>query len=271
MRKRSDPFADLPAGALEAMAAAGREIERARRGLDQAGHNVVSALLEARGPFYEWDHYPAGDVHDVSTGAQYFYHAHPPNPAFPEHGHFHCFLRLHGIGEEGGKRSPSARRDEQALAHLVAISMDPAGEPIRLFVVNRWVTGETWLKGSAVAKLLDRFSLTHGFPSAPVNRWVAAMLRLFRPQIERLLRRRDRRIADWRRRHPARDPLEDEALEVLAEEPISLVGQIAAIEHALAARAAGSGRTSAPGCRQPIRRAKPGSGAPRQRASRRRS
>ncbi|MFZ5792041.1 MAG: DUF6969 family protein [Pseudomonadota bacterium] len=268
MRSHPDPFAHLPIDALEAMAAAGRDVERARRALRQVGHNVVSALLEGQGPFYEWDHYPAMDVHDIATGAQYFYHAHPPDADFPEHGHFHCFLRLGETGSEvrDKRRRPVARK-EQALAHLVAISMDPAGEPIRLFVVNRWMTGETWLKGGLVAALLDRFDVTHGHPCEPVNRWIAAMLRLFRPQIDRLLRRRDRCIADWRRRHPGRDALEDRRLGVLAQEPISVAGQIAAVERALAARTAGSEGASAPGSRRTKRRAEPGRREPRGRSA----
>jgi hypothetical protein len=228
----------------------------------------VSALLEGQGPFYEWDHYPAMDVHDIATGAQFFYHAHPPDADFPEHGHFHCFLRLDEPGGEArGKRRRPAGRREQALAHLVAISMDPTGEPIRLFVVNRWITGETWLKGGVVAGLLDRFDVTHGHPCEPVNRWIAAMLRLFRPQIGQLLRRRDRCIADWRRRHPGRDALEDRRLGILAHEPVSVAGQIAAVERALAARTAGSGGASTPGSRRAKRRPEPGPGAPRRRAA----
>jgi len=44
--------------------------------------------------------------------------------------------------------------------------------------------------------MLGRFRIDHGRPSWPTNIWITAMLRLFRPQIERLLRQRDAAVAD---------------------------------------------------------------------------
>ena len=204
------------------MAEGGRAVLAASRALDRDGHNVVSALLAASGPFYQWDHYPAGDVVDAATGAQYFYHAHPPDPGFPEHGHFHCFMRLAAAGAAA-----------PALCHLVAISMDAAGEPMRLFTVNRWVTGESWLPAPRLAPLLARLAARRERPGAPVDRWIAGMLGLFGPQIRVLQRRRDRRLADWRRRHPARDALEDRALEVVSSLEVAVSAQIAAVGQAL--------------------------------------
>ena len=61
----------------------------------------------------------------------------------------------------GSTASPQApplklgRRDE--VSHLVAIALDYAGEPIRLFTTNRWVTGETWYRADDVIKMLDCF------------------------------------------------------------------------------------------------------------------
>lgn len=60
-------------------------------------------------------------VYDRDSQAQYYYHAHREGDL--EHGHFHTFIR--------------------AIAQLIAVSMDAWGQPIGLFVGNRWVTGET--------------------------------------------------------------------------------------------------------------------------------
>lgn len=203
------------------MAEGGRAVLAARRALGRDEHNVVSALLAGSGTFYQWDHYPAGDVVDAASGAQYFYHAHPPDPDFPEHGHFHCFMRL------------AAAAAKPALCHLIAISMDAAGEPIRLFTVNRWVTGESWLPAPRLAPLLERFAARRARPGAPVDRWIAGMLGLFGPQIRVLQRRRDRRLDDWRRRHPTRDALEDRELEVTSSLEVAVSAQIAAVSRVL--------------------------------------
>jgi hypothetical protein len=81
--------------------------------------------------------------------------------------------------------------------------------------------------------MLDRFAIDHANPSWPANRWIGAMLRLFRPQIEALVRARDAALADWARRHPGRDVFEDRELEITSHVAISVEEQIAAVEAAL--------------------------------------
>jgi hypothetical protein len=213
-------FASLPAARLELMAAAGRELAAAEKALARQGCNVVSRLLRDSGPFYEWDHYPTGDVRDPVHGAQYFYHAHAADqrPAH-EHGHFHAFLR--------------ADRSE-ALQHIVAVAMDGRGRPIRLFTVNRWATEDSWAEAGRLIHLLDRFILDLRQPSRWVNRWLTALLRLYRPQVEMLLRERDAAIAAWRQEHPGADAFADRELEVLSEIAIAVPAQIDAVDRALA-------------------------------------
>src|SRR5712691_5495686 len=83
---------------LGAMAAAGREIQECERVLRKTGDTVVSETLRGAGVFYEWNHYPEGDVYDPESHAQYYYHAHPPQlRGGNEHGHFHTFLRPRGM------------------------------------------------------------------------------------------------------------------------------------------------------------------------------
>src|SRR5262245_54576306 len=90
-------FASLGRARLEAMLDAGREVKNCMRVLAKEGGNVVAELLRDAPSFYEWDHYPKGDVYDRVTHAQYYYHAHPEHERPGEHGHFHTFLRPAGM------------------------------------------------------------------------------------------------------------------------------------------------------------------------------
>ena len=238
-------MATQPAKRLRAMLAAGEEIREVLRVLGRTGDNVVGELLRGQGTFYEWDHYPKGDVYDRESHAQYFYHAHPGSLRDKEHGHFHTFLRARGM-PRGMKPARHPNREcwpmgEDALTHIVAISMDSKGLPLRLFTTNRWVTGETWYRAADVCKVIGRFAIDHARPSWPANRWVSAMVRLFWPQAVMLLKARDAVIEDWRARHPAEDTLEDRRLEITAQADIDVEGQIAAVAAALAARSRGAG------------------------------
>lgn len=244
-------FARLGRAELESMAAAGREVLECRRVLAKTGDTVVSEAVRAPAAFYEWDHYPAGDVYDPETHAQYFYHAHPPaQRAVSEHGHFHTFLRPRGMlpgvrplmmpelaiadapAAPAGPAVPPAPQpnqgaDNDELSHLIAIAMDIGGDPVRLFTTNRWVTGETWYGGDDVVAMLDRFAIDLARPSWPLNRWITAMFRLFRPQIAGLIYARDEAIMSWRRRHRGKvHVFEDPRLEVTSSVDIDIDDQI---------------------------------------------
>lgn len=227
----------VPRARLEAMRAAGAEVLECQRVLDKAGLDLVSEVLRGQGTFYELEHYPSDDVFDRYTHAQYYYHAHR---GAAEHGHFHTFLRAPGMPESvapvpytGEEIWPSG---DESISHLIAISMDAFGRPISLFAVNRWVSAEAWYPAEDVIRMLDRFAIDHAFPSWPVNRWIGAMLRLFRPQIEVLVRHRDTVVDAWRRTHPDTDVFEDRRLDVTGEFAISIDAQIAAVKAALARR-----------------------------------
>ena len=119
------------------------------------------------------------------------------------------------------------------LTHLIAISMDPTGLPIRLFSTNRWVTGETWYRGDDVCNLIDRFEIDHAQPSWPVNKWVSAMLQLFHPQVVALIRARDIRVKEWAEAKQPENAYEDRDLEITAVVDVSIDDQIAAVQAAL--------------------------------------
>lgn len=116
--------------------------------------------------------------------------------------------------------------DGQAMSHLVAISMTPSGMPERLFTTNRWVTAETWYSAPDVIAMLDGFVVESGGRSPLVNRWLTAIMALFRPQIQQLLIERDQAIERWRSMHPGSDVFEDRRLEITSSADISLEQQI---------------------------------------------
>jgi hypothetical protein len=233
-------FEDLPRERLEDMAEAGARIEGSYRLLRKASANVVAQVLAHQGTFFEFDHYPKGDVYDDETHSQYYYHAHRGETG--EHGHFHTFLRAAGMPEgiapapyDGDGERPLG---DEALSHFVAISMNGPGFPIAMFTTNRWVTGETFYRAEDAIAMLDRFDVEHVFPCLAVNMWIGAMVRLFRPQVEALLLERDRRIADWAARHPDTDVYEDRDLEITSILRIDVAQQTAAVERALSRIAA---------------------------------
>jgi len=223
-------FAAIPLDRLIDMAEAGRVLLDCRRKLGRLGRTIVA---EVAGDCLEvFTHYPRGDVYDFHSHAQYYFHTHRDD----EYGHFHTFLRPRGMPEGIAPADPADRRppgDNDALSHLVAVSIDHGGAPAELFTTNRWVTAETWYRAADVAAMLPRFQIDHERPSVLANRWISSLLTLFRPQIEHLLVARDARIEDCRHRLPGIPVLEDRELEVTSRMAINIDRQIAAISAAL--------------------------------------
>lgn len=227
------PLNGYAADDLRFMLDAAAEVEECERVLRKARLNVVGEILKGQGQFVRMTHFPAGDVYDAETRSQYYYHAHRDG----EHGHFHCFLRAGGmpeglvpVADPVAKGWPAG---DDAIAHLVAISMDRFGAPTRLFTTNRWVTAETWYPAAGVIAMLNRFCMDHAWPSWPANRWLTAMIRLFRPQIEALLLARDQVFADHAVRNPDRDAWEDRELETLSETAIDIPAHVERLRAAL--------------------------------------
>lgn len=218
---------------LEIMREAGFQVLECYRVLQKSADNIVGEILRGNQPFVELDHYPPGDIYDPASHSQYYYHAHRQG----EHGHFHTFLREQGMkpGWQPIEQSRMDYMDERGdtICHLIAISMDQAGFPRTLFTTNRWVTAENWYSGQDTIAMLERFEIDLVPPSWPVNIWLSAMLRLFRPQIIELIGARDRAIESWMKDHPSEDVFEDRGLEITSEAAISVEEQIRAIDKAL--------------------------------------
>jgi hypothetical protein len=223
---------------LQTMAIAGVQVLECYRVLQKSNSNVVAEVLRGQGEFYELDHYPKGDVYDSETHSQHFYHAHREG----EHGHFHTFLREEGMPEDCSpaeqSEAPFMKERDDKISHLIAISMNRAGFPIGLFTTNRWITADNWYKADDVIKMLDRFEMDLAYPSWPVNIWLTAMLRLFRPQIMELVLERDATVEDWQNKHPENDAFEDRGCDITSARRISVAAQIKRVNQALMSAAA---------------------------------
>jgi hypothetical protein len=232
---------------IEQMTSAAAVIRDCRRELAASDTDILREVTAASAPICDWRHYPDGEVYDPKSHAQYFFHAHLANgqPTL-ERGHFHTFLRAEGmppgvaplllpelavanVAAPPPQAAPLKRGTRDEVSHLIAIAIDLRGEPFRLFTTNRWVTGETWYRAVDVIQMLDRFAVTEEQPSAVLNRWVGAMIQLYRPQIAALLRVRDDTVMAWRRRR--RTPVfEDPRLEITSSLEIELDTQLAFLD-----------------------------------------
>ncbi|MFV2031769.1 MAG: hypothetical protein ACC663_04675 [Gammaproteobacteria bacterium] len=233
---RKPDFAQLPRTRLESMRDSGQEVLECQRVLQRGGLNIVGEVLREQGTFYEMDHYPKGDVYDPDSHSQYYYHSHRSNQY--EHGHFHTFLRSAGM-PKGVAPAPYSGDEpwplgDEALSHLISISMDKAGVAIGLFTVNRWVTGDTWYPAADVIRMLDLFVIDHDYTSWPTNRWISAMIGFYYPQIVELIKQRDRVVEDWAEMYPDLDVYEDRKLEITGFVKISDQEQIDATNSSLA-------------------------------------
>lgn len=218
---------------VERIVDAAAEVVDCMRVLAKSGTNLVAEVLGGR-DFIQYEHYPAEDVYDPETHSQFYFHAHPPGRGrHDDYGHFHTFLRPKGMPPSvrpaalPGNEPPEG--DNAALSHLIAISMDRWGRPVRLFTTNRWVTAETWYAGSDVVAMLDRFDMDVARPSWPLNRWITALVALYRHPVAGLIAERDRAVALWRSDHPDVDVFEDRGLEVTSALDIDLEQTLAEV------------------------------------------
>lgn len=160
---------------------AAQEIAFCEAVLAKTGDNVLRETLRDALGVEAWSHYPQGDVFDPASGAQWYYHCHLPAADATEHGHFHCFVRPEGA--------------QGPVHHVIAVGVDAFGKLHRLFTVNQWVVGDSWLDAEATIRLLDRFDVQLARPSYLVNRWLTAVLRRYEPEITALIRERDACLA----------------------------------------------------------------------------
>jgi hypothetical protein len=201
----------------------------------QQNYHVLANVLASRPeePFTLWQHYPPGDVQDRRNGAIWFYHAHEEDDQarpWAEHGHFHLFRYTEAVREGAVAVSMPEEFDAEngGLCHLVAVSFDMSGLPVRIFTTNRWVAGEWMYPAVDVIALLDGFQI-EGKPYELTTRWLQALLKLYRPQIEWALLERDRRFPEMLERYGEKWG-EEKSVEVLSSVQFDLAAQIDSIE-----------------------------------------
>ncbi|MGE4049863.1 MAG: hypothetical protein AB7F38_02255 [Piscinibacter sp.] len=195
-----------------------------------ASGSLLQSWIEGR-EVVEFDHYPPDDVVDFRNGSQFYYHAHRDGGR--EHGHLHLFWHATASGRRRYLRPGRPRWVRTAPTHLFAISLDARGLPVGLFTVNRWVTDGHWFDAPTTMSFVDRFAVDVVGGHAPSCRWLTAFVRLYRPLIEAILIRRDRRLA---RRPRLQDALADHRLEVLSQQAIDWSADLDALEAEAARR-----------------------------------
>lgn len=203
-------LADIPQS--ESRAAAESVVE-CMQTLANRGKNVVTEVLAGRAAICD-EHYPPGDEIDSNSGYRYYYHTHD-NRGWQkrEHGHFHLF-----------------QENTARFHHMIALSVNEHGLPVRLFTTNRWVTGERWAAANSVCQEARNFHIDESGPFATLNRWLNAMTKLYRPLILQLLHARDARVQTAVQQGRDRERfLDDRRIHVLSQSPISLMERLDAV------------------------------------------
>ncbi len=191
-----------------------QEIVRVMSFYRDKSSGFTQAALVGANAFREWQHYPLRDARDDVHGTEFYYHAHAVSERIrDEHGHFHIFSRP---------------KPEGTFVHLVGISLSRHGLPIRLFLTNQWVTGETWTSASTAQRQVDRFCFRGHGRLAPLGDWITAMMRLYREEIHRLHESREH----WAQTQVAvfpgrRDLLQSRQYQVVAQQRVDLLKRLA--------------------------------------------
>lgn len=146
-----------------------------------------------------WKHYPIKDARDKFCKSRWYYHVHAVGSRDEdEHGHFHLFLHRSQLPEGlEPKVWPPLREDAKAhVTHLIGLSIDTNGIPRAWFTVNHYVTNEFLYPADVMIEHLPDFNVDHTAEDDCVNRFVTAMVALYREEIADLLRQRDARHAE---------------------------------------------------------------------------
>jgi hypothetical protein len=172
--------------------------------LKNEGSNLVKEVMNGRKyAFDTYTHYPYdGGIKDETTGYQLFFHIHREN----EYGHFHTFA-----SDEDGE-----------LVHLILISMSEEGKPIGLATVNRWVTGDKYVKADVLMKLSENFFVNPSlYKDKRIIEFVNYIFKAYREEINQLYIQRDKWIKDYVNNN-YREPFEDRNYEIVSVKEINM-------------------------------------------------
>lgn len=172
--------------------------------LKTEGSNLVKKVLNGKKYVRDpYTHYPYdGGITDTVTGCRIFFHAHREN----EYGHFHTFVT----------------DDNGDLVHLVLISMNENGVPFGISTVNRWVTGDKYVKADVLKKYLISFQMEASlFKEKRIVDFVKLVLNAYQQEIFQLFDERDEWIKNYINNN-YREPFEDRDYEILSERKINV-------------------------------------------------
>ncbi len=195
-----------------------------------ASGSLLQSWIEGR-EVVEFEHYPPDDLVDTRSGSQFYYHSHRDGDL--EHGHLHLFWHATASGRRRYLRPGRRRWTRTAPTHLIAISLDARGLPVALFTVNLWVTDGHWFDAATTMSQVGHFEMGDIEGHEHACRWLSGFVRLYRPLIDDLLVKRDRRLA---RRPDLAQALDDRRLEVLSQAPIDWAADLDALEAEAARR-----------------------------------
>jgi hypothetical protein len=160
-----------------------------------SGRPLMRRILpDDPGGIRQWDHYPNRDVVNGPLKCRWFYHCHPPEErGAGEHGHFHLFVDKSAVAPDvlplvTGRPAPESQVD---VVHIAALSISTDGLPLEWFTVNRWVTDEWLYPAPAIISLLPQISFRGRRGNGQVNRWLTAIVALYRGELADLLLQRD--------------------------------------------------------------------------------
>jgi hypothetical protein len=146
-----------------------------------------------------WAHYPDDDARDAMTRSRWYYHVHAPGDRGPsEHGHFHLFLHRTQLDDPAAVlAAPVEGEDAPAhVTHIAGLSVDQSGVPLAWFATNRWVTDEFLYPADTMIAHLDRYDVDATPEDDLVNRFLTAMVALYRTELADLLRTRDAALTE---------------------------------------------------------------------------
>ncbi|TWJ07043.1 DUF6969 family protein [Altererythrobacter ishigakiensis] len=194
---------------------------------------LMLRVLPDGGESHFWKHYPKGDARDAKTRSRWYYHVHAPGSRDEgEHGHFHLFLHRTQLpkGLEPKVWPPQGEDCKAHVTHLVGLSIDTVGIPRAWFTVNRFVTNEFLFPADVMIEHLPDFNVDETKEDDLVNRFVTAMVALYREEIAELLRQRDARHAELVAKHGEKGYEKESGVEVLSQIPIDLDAKISSLD-----------------------------------------
>ncbi|MBD2841393.1 DUF6969 family protein [Erythrobacter rubeus] len=180
-----------------------------------------------------WSHYPPKDARDADCKSRWYYHVHAAGSRDEdEHGHFHLFLHRTQLPEglEPKVWPPQGEDAKAHVTHLIGLSIDTVGIPRAWFTVNRYVTNEFLYPADVMIDHLEDFNVDKTQEDGLVNRFVTAMVALYREEIADLLRQRDAKQEELEALHGEKGYEKESGVEVLSQIPIDLDAKISSLD-----------------------------------------